>query len=198
MSDTKVLDFEKRINKFNKLFQAGLDSIKKACIIYAKDVDSHGQGARKAYSKALPQIPSGIFARFYAVGSGGLAPELLYGLSEGEKRLANLSICDQKIYLRDKVEVLTANGDHLRVAVKDLSPDQAIRVISEKYVRSLDQQKNYLEQENRRYEEQEVAYKNKISKPKQKICRIRDNGLIYINGSFSRQEIMKLTRELYK
>jgi hypothetical protein len=89
-----------------------------------------------------------LLRRLERVGRGSIAPALVFCAGMAAQRVMSLPLSEQEEILRQGVEVLSLDGlDHRRIPLEELSPDQVRQVFSEEGVRSLSQQRTYLENE---------------------------------------------------
>lgn len=83
-------------------------------------------------------------------GRQHLLPELVIGTTTGRRYLAKLSVAEQHKYLTEPLEVMTSSGDTLLISVDNLTPALCRQVFDGPRIRTLPEQRAWIETENRR------------------------------------------------
>lgn len=78
-----------------------------------------------------------------------MAPELIWGETVGRRALAKLPMQEQERWLAAPLEVATTTGDVLQVSVDNLTPELCRQVFDGARVRSIGEQRAWLETANR-------------------------------------------------
>lgn len=126
-----------------------------ACALVIELIDTHGWTAEEVAEKA--NIPP-VFARnLERVGRNRLLPELIWGETPGRRRLARLPLQEQSRLMSVPLEVATSKGDVLQVGVDNLTPELCRQVFDGSRVRSLGEQRAWLEVEGRKVKPLGVA-----------------------------------------
>jgi len=132
------------VEQFGDLLHKGYEYLTKACQLYVKAIDED-QEAKAAFVDAYPDIPATAWRRFEAVGRGSMHPMLLANLTVGARRLERCSYSEQAKYVKGPVEILLANKDVLKVSLHNLTSDQVRQVFATDHIRSIPEQRAYLE-----------------------------------------------------
>jgi len=146
MNTEEVVVGKARTAEFKALFQSSMDNLKAACVIYVEDIDVDWE-VKFQYEEALPHIPNSAWARFEAIGRGILHPELALMAGPGPRRLITLPMSDQKKYVNTPVNLLMKDGTILKAKVRELNRKQADQAFTINSVRSIEEQKLYLERQ---------------------------------------------------
>ena len=118
-----------------------------ACALVLELIDAHGWAVEDVAERA--GIPP-VFARnLERVGRKRLLPELVWGESPGRRRLARFPIEEQRRLMSEPLDVATVKGDVLQVGVDNLTPELCRQVFDGRRVRSLGEQRAWMEGEER-------------------------------------------------
>lgn len=99
-------------------------------------------------SWALENAPNGCrrtLLDLEAVGNGLIDPRLLGGEVKNAYQLRSLPLPDQQKFIEGSIEVLTENGETLLIAGQNLTQDQFRQVFNRTHIRSLEEQKAWIE-----------------------------------------------------
>jgi hypothetical protein len=132
------------VDEFKELFHQGLENIAKAAAIYVKAIDENPNN-HAVFAHKCPNIPMSAWAGFEAVGRGWLDYRLLLIGGSTTKSIRKLPLSQQKLALDSGDEVLVSNGESLIVKVESLTPSQAKQVFAGDHIRSLGEQRAYVE-----------------------------------------------------
>ena len=97
---------------------------------------------------ALENAPNGsrrTFLGLEGVGNGLIDPRLLGGEVKNAYQLRSLPLPDQQKFIEGSIEVLTENGETLLIAGQNLTQDQFRQVFNRTHIRSLEEQKAWIE-----------------------------------------------------
>lgn len=132
------------IAEVRRLISAGIEAWIQAGQIVAQAVDADPLWIDKA-CEADKSLSHEILHRFDQIGRKQIVPSLLLNDSPGFKRLRKLPYPIQAKYASQPVELLTADGSTLLVDVQNLTPRQARQVFASDRVRSLAEQRAFME-----------------------------------------------------
>jgi hypothetical protein len=141
---TEVVSVEDMIAEFRTLFNQGLENIAKAAVIYVKAIDENPNNHAR-FASNCPTIPASAWSGFEAVGRGWLDYRLLLTGGSASKALRRLPRSQQSTALDQGVEVLVGSGETLLVRVENLTTVQAKQVFAGDHIRSLGEQRAWLE-----------------------------------------------------
>jgi len=146
------------IEQFRNAFTAGIDSIVNASQVYVKAIDEDPEIKERFKKEFSDMIPASAWSGFEAVGRKWLHPKLLMG---GGGRYATmikrLPYSDQEqIFEGKRYDLLTIDGDKLLVDVRQVTPEQAEQLFDRSHIRSVSEQKAWLESRKRTPEKTEV------------------------------------------
>jgi hypothetical protein len=132
------------IAEFKMCFEDGVSNIVKACNAYVKAIDNNPD-AQEEFRKAFPIISEGAWASFEAVGRKIIHHRLLFGDNPAFNKLKRLPYSQQESAIENGIEILVEGGDTLKVKPENLTAFQRKQAFTEDHVRSLPEQKAYLE-----------------------------------------------------
>lgn len=112
--------------------------------LYSELIDKYPE-AKEELKHRLPGVPSRTWIKFEAVGRGYMHPQLISNPHFAIPRLERMSYSDQAKAVEGKMDVLTPKGDTLKVSLSELTPEIAKQVFAHDHIRSLSEQKIYLE-----------------------------------------------------
>lgn len=168
------------IARFGELLRQSLNAFSEACRVYVNDID-RDPALAAVYRTSYPDIPPRSWQGFEAVGRGVLVPQLLWAEGPGPRALTKLPMSTQTRLLNEPVELLTVDGDTLMVDVKAMSAAQARQVFASSHVRSLGEQRAWLETQR------------KPADPKGLPYRVRSGRLeVFRPVTFTRAELQRL------
>lgn len=149
--------------RFAALVQKGIDAWTEAGRLLVRMIEEN-PNAKNVIIEFCPDVTEEILSRFEAIGRNQLHPKTLLNNSPGMRRLRQLPYSDQARFLSEPVPVLvkTATGiDTLQVAVKNLTPEQALQVFTPDGVRGLDAQRAWVESRTSRKHATSAPYQIK-------------------------------------
>lgn len=144
--ESKVLDI---VNKAIESWKTGAEFYREGCELYVKAIDMSPK-AREMFQEAMPDQPSTWWSKIEKVGRGLMHPDLLVNYGAGYRRLERCRLEDQEKYIQKPIEFLTARGDTMKIAVGNLTVDQCQQVFAFDHVRSLPEQRAWIESEKNR------------------------------------------------
>lgn len=134
------------VDRFGELFATGMAKLVEACRVYAEAVKAD-PSQREAFARKYPQFNSYAWANFERVGNNELDARLLTASFSASGYLRALPVNRQKDALDNGVDVLTENGESLRVSVENLQPLQARQVFNGRAIRTLAEQRAWIEEQ---------------------------------------------------
>lgn len=135
--------------------ESSATEIVEACRLVLVLIDEHGWTPEEIATKC--EIPPLFIRNLQRVGRQRLAPELVWGETMAKRRLARLPLPEQERLLRNPVLVITASGDELLCGVDNLTPELCRQVFSGNKLRTVPEQRVWLETEARRHKEEKKA-----------------------------------------
>ena len=184
------------VKNFKEFMQDGFNKIIEACKLYATIIDQSEESA-EIFRKRLPEIPEGAWKRYELVGRGMLHPKLFaWRNCPGVQRLEKLSLADQEKYSRENFNVLLSNNDTMLISVHNLTHDQSRQVMNDNHVRSIPEQRAYLEDLKMR-KHREIELKNSTLTIYEKPWKVTGKTSVNINGViFKRKDIVEILSEM--
>lgn len=175
------------VSEFGEALKATVLNWRRAGEVYVQAIDADPANKTIFFEK-FPEIPPGVWTRIESVGRGTVLPELITSAIGCYKQVARLPISEQKMVSCHPIELLLANGDILKVKINDLQKDQIKQVFAIDHVRSIQEQKAYLEQSKSKY--------SKVEKAVTKSYSIVGKGKVEINGFvFTVRELSRIISE---
>ena len=160
---TTPLSTQSDAEKFAALVQRGIDAWTEAGRLLVQMIEKD-RNAKSVIMEFCPDVTEEILSRFEAIGRQQLHPKTLLNNSPGMRRLRQLPYSDQSRFLSEPVPVLvktTTGVDTLQVAVKNLTPEQALQVFTPDGVRGLDAQRAWVESRGSRKRAASAPYQIK-------------------------------------
>ena len=138
------------------------------------------------FAESCPTVPASAWSGFEAVGRGWMDFRLLLNGGTATRTLRKLPRSQQTAALDNGVELLVNAGETLLVKVEDLSPKQAKQAFAGDHVRSLGEQRAYLENQ---YDPPSKEYR-----PSYEIRR----GILHINAAtrMTRKDVARILLEM--
>lgn len=135
------------VSEFRAAFSAGVEAIVRAAAIYVAAIDEDRNNADLFRGSFQDIIPASAWAGFEAVGRKWMHPKLLLGgggaYSAKIKRLPYSA--QEAIFDGQRFDLLTKDGDTLKVDLRECTPDQVEQLIDGSTVRTLAAQRAWLE-----------------------------------------------------
>ena len=136
-------DFKKRI--IDGIANAE-DMIQRTAAIYVEAITKDST-FKDWISDEVPQVSGGIWRTLEMVGRGQLDARIAAGGCPYGNKLRRLPVSEQRQALDGTIPLLTSSGDTLQVRLDALMPKQADQVFAPGHIRSLAEQKSWLESE---------------------------------------------------
>lgn len=141
------IESRKKLEAFKQAFTTGIEGIVSAAKIYVEAIDDNPKNADLFRDEFVDWIPEGAWAGWEAVGRKWMHPKLLMGgggrFSNKIKRLPYST--QERIFDGEKFPLMTATGDTLNVDIRNITTEQAEQLFDGSHIRSLPQQKAYME-----------------------------------------------------
>ena len=137
-----------RLDHLKSLISAGLNSFTAAGEVVRDLVDSHACTLQTIHDHT--GIPLDVLAQFERIGRGHLHPQLLIATYPAATALQRLPASVRDALLTEPTELLTLKDgqtDILLVHARNLTRDQVRQVFARNHVRSIDEQRAWLESE---------------------------------------------------
>lgn len=147
MSAVKKYD----LTRVSELIIKGMDCWIEAGEIIANTLQEHPDSLPRICE--VTGLSEDIVRRFEQIGRKEIYPQLLANTSIGYRKLVSCPYREQQLYSESPVEMLVIkNGkpDTLKVNVAHLTPEQARQVFASDHVRSLAEQRAWVEAERKR------------------------------------------------
>lgn len=132
------------IEEFKTLIENGIASIVQACEKYVEALDSD-KDANEKFHSAFPMIDEATWANFELIGRKLMHHKLLFTGGKAINKLKLLPYSQQEVALEKGIDLLVSNGDILKVKPDCMTPFQIKQIFDGEHIRSLPQQKAYLE-----------------------------------------------------
>lgn len=142
--EINVEDLDKTVKAFKDMFNKGMGLVIDACRLYVTAIDASAE-ARLKFREGCPDVPECTWARIELVGRGIMHSRLLWETGPGAKKVRKLPFSQQKICLEEGIEVLLDGGDTMKMQLTALTNFQVDQVFTKDHVRTLAEQKAWLE-----------------------------------------------------
>jgi hypothetical protein len=147
LSIVQKQDFENQIDILKKDIEGITGNIVKCSKQYVYIIQTF-PGSKELIQERIPEVGIFFWKILEKIGTGNLDPRLLNDRSYVGDCLRKLSGIDQKIALDGPIDLLLPRGDILKVMVHNLTESQCLQVFNKDQMRSLPEQKAYLEDIN--------------------------------------------------
>jgi len=146
------------IKQFRNAFTSGINSIVSAAQVYVQAIDENPDIKDKFRDEFADVIPSSAWSGFEAVGRKWMHPKLLMGGGgRYSSMIKRLPYSDQEqIFDGKRYDLLTLDGDNLKVDVRSITPEQAEQLFDRSHIRSKSEQKAWLESRKKQPEKVEA------------------------------------------
>lgn len=129
-----------------KRITAAMGQMVEAARLYAQALDQFGSDeVTGALYEIAPDVPSMFWVRLELIGREQLDHRLLFGGQRVDGKLRKLPLSQQRAALDTGIAVLVDEGDHLLVQPSDLTPVQIQQVFAGDHIRSLSEQRAWVE-----------------------------------------------------
>ena len=172
------------LKQFKSSLLAGIDEIVKAAKIYVKAIDEDPSNQKLFMDEFKDTIPLAAWYGFEAVGRGAMHPKLLLGGGRNSNKIKQLPFSIQKqIFDGYKFDLLLPDGDSMKVNLLEVSPLQAEQLVNNNNIRSLGEQRAYLEEQKKQITVTEIELPYYICKGKihfRENCVLTKKELAYV------------------
>lgn len=176
------------VEEFKQAWAQGIESIIAACDIYVETIDKD-KNAKKQFMDAMPKINSSGWSLIENIGRGNTYHGLLFDQSSISDKLIRLPYSEQKSAYESGIEVLTDNGDVLKVNIENLTTEFTKQVFAKKHIRDIAAQKAYRES-------MKINIKLESEKPKE-LWTIKNKQLVTFGPcSFTRQQLLNILQDI--
>jgi hypothetical protein len=143
------LEVKTKLSEFRAAFQDGINGIVKAAEIYVSALDEDPRNSDKFRDEFADWIPASAWSQFEAVGRKWMHPRLLMGGVADRKKASVIKrlpySMQDRVFKRERFQLLTDSGDTLRVDLMEATPEQAEQICNGSAIRNLGEQKAWLE-----------------------------------------------------
>lgn len=137
------------LNEFKDALLAGINGFIKAGEIYVKAIEQDRTYGQKLKEEFADMVPAKAWSQLEALGRKWIHPKLvLGGMSDPQKTnlVKRLPYSEQsKVFDGERYQLLVSKGDYIEVNLLDATTDQAKQIIGDGLIRSLPEQKSWLE-----------------------------------------------------
>jgi hypothetical protein len=149
-----------KIEEFKSALTDGINGIIKASEIYVSALDEDMANAEKFQRELADFVPASAWAQFEAVGRKWMHPRLLLGGVADRKKASIIKrmpySLQERVFNHERFKLLTANGETLSVDVMEITADQADQLCNGTAIRSLPEQRAWLEAQKKNTPVEEV------------------------------------------
>jgi hypothetical protein len=145
------LTYEQILTDFRTALQQGIDGFMKAGEVYVKAIEkdyTYGERLKEEFSD---MVPAKAWNQLEALGRKWIHPKLvLGGMSDPKKTnlVKRLPYSTQtKVFNNDRFKLLVSGGDYIEVNFFDATHEQCKQLCGDGFIRSLSEQKSWLEQQ---------------------------------------------------
>tara|TARA_Y100000310_G_scaffold220706_1_gene222287 strand:- start:906 stop:1472 length:567 start_codon:yes stop_codon:yes gene_type:complete len=140
------------INEFVEAITAGHEMIYNACVGMVEQIDANPE-CKQEYIDAMPNVPQRTWATFEKIGRNMMDWRLALGGVKNEGAIKRLPVSDQnRIMDGEKLELIVSGGDTLMVDPTTCNKEQAAQLFDKGAIRTLSEQRAFLEAEERGWE----------------------------------------------
>ena len=143
------LTTEQLMAEFKQAITSGINGFVRAGEVYVKAIDQDQSNAERMQLEFSDIVPSKAWKQFEAIGRKWIHPKLILGgMSDAKKTniVKRLPYSLQnRVFAGDKFELLISGGDVLEVSALDASTDQVTQLFGDGNLRTLREQKAYIE-----------------------------------------------------
>tara|TARA_B100001939_G_C16905217_1_gene601950 strand:+ start:440 stop:1021 length:582 start_codon:yes stop_codon:yes gene_type:complete len=135
--------------EFKDALLAGINGFIKAGEIYVKAIEQDRSYGTRLKEEFADMVPAKAWSQLEALGRKWIHPKLvLGGMSDPQKTtlVKRLPYSEQsKVFDGERYQLLVSGGDYIEVNLLDATTDQAKQIIGDGLIRSLSEQKSWLE-----------------------------------------------------
>jgi len=137
------------LNEFKDALLAGINGFIKAGEIYVNAIEQDPTYGKRLKEEFADMVPAKAWNQLEALGRRWIHPKLvLGGMSDPKKTslVKRLPYSEQsRVFEGERYQLLVSNGDYIEVNLLDATTDQAKQIIGDGIIRSLSEQKSWLE-----------------------------------------------------
>lgn len=137
------------LSEFKDALLAGINGFIKAGEIYVKAIEQDRSYGARLKEEFSDMVPAKAWNQLEALGRKWIHPKLvLGGMSDPQKTtlVKRLPYSEQsKVFDGERYQLLVSNGDYIEVNLLDATTEQAKQIIGDGLIRSLSEQKSWLE-----------------------------------------------------
>jgi len=158
------LTYKDVLKDFQNALEDGINGFLRAGDVYVRAVDHDPDYGERLQEQFQHMVPSKAWNQLEALGRKWIHPKLLLGgMSDPKKTnlVKRLPYSTQtKVFNGGRFPLLVSNGDHIEVDLTDATYEQCKQICGQGTVRTLSQQKAYVEQAKLKQEikPQELPY----------------------------------------
>jgi hypothetical protein len=140
------------IGQFREAFARGIDGLTEAAQIYVAAVDENPEWHGK-FRTEMANLPATVWGTMERVGRGTVHPLLLpFWGNKNYSVTRSLPMSEQsKIASGGKLDMVTADGDVLKVDFRSLTKDQARQVVGDGHIRDASEQRAIMMKRKKEY-----------------------------------------------
>ena len=150
------LTYDDVLCDFKQALEDGINGFLRAGEVYVKAIDQDPEYGEKLQQEFQHMVPQKAWNQLEALGRKWIHPKLLLGgMSDPKKTnlVKRLPYSTQtKVFNGGRFPLLVSNGDHIEVDLTDATYEQCKQICGDGTIRSLSQQKAYIEQNKLRQE----------------------------------------------
>ncbi len=145
------LTYEKILTDFKQALHEGINGFMKAGEVYVKAIEKDYTYGERLKEEFADMVPAKAWNQLEALGRKWIHPKLvLGGMSDPKKTnlVKRLPYSVQnKIFNSERFQLLVSGGDYLEVNFFDATYEQCKQLCGDGFMRSLSEQKSWLEQQ---------------------------------------------------
>jgi hypothetical protein len=143
------LTTEELMTEFKEALTSGINGFVKAGEIYVKAIDQDPSNAERMQIQFRDIVPPKAWKQFEAIGRKWVHPKLILGGMSDPKKTNIVKrlpySLQNRVFQGEKFELLISDGDVLEVSALDASSDQVKQLFGDGNLRTLREQKAYIE-----------------------------------------------------
>jgi hypothetical protein len=148
MSAIMTMTLEESMLRFGEAFKRGSEGLEDAAKVYVRALDAYPCCSETFRERFIGLVPVGLWHNLEAVGRRWLHVQLLIGVLDRQKtalvKRLPLDIQDS-VFKSKRFPLLLPDGGTVSIRVQDTTPDQLRQLIGDVGMRSLEEQRTYME-----------------------------------------------------
>ena len=140
---------KRSIDEFREALMAGIEGIVRASEIYVEAIDDDPRAADSFREELSEWVPASAWAQFEAVGRKWMHPRLIMGGMTDRKKASLIKklpySMQDRVFKKHRFDLLLPGGDHIKVDMMESTAKQAEQLCNGTAIRSLSEQKAWLE-----------------------------------------------------